>query len=107
MGDRANIIVKENKGSIHLYTHWQGYRIREILAAALDRGRSRWDDTAYLIRIIFCEMISGENADETTGFGISTDHCEPGNDLWVDPEHETVRAGTDTLLFDEFIEKHK
>jgi hypothetical protein len=41
-----------------------------IVQAALLR-RERWSDPTYLARIIFCELITGQE-DEPTGFGIST-----------------------------------
>lgn len=104
MGDRANIIVQqEDNGRIYLYTHWLGYRIREILAAALHRGRDRWDDAPYLTRIIFSEMLDGSELKSNTGFGISTTHCEPGNDLWVDTNNQTVTYNNHEYSYDEFI----
>ena len=104
MEDRANIIVQqEDSGRIYLYTHWQGHRIKEILAAALNRGRDRWDDPAYLTRIIFSEMLRDMDPDGTTGFGISTTHCEPGNDLWVNTQDETVSVNGQDMSFEDFI----
>lgn len=70
MGDRANIVICEDGTRIYLYTHWSGYEAPETLRKALAR-KQRWDDPAYLARIIFCEMVKGSEADET-GFGIST-----------------------------------
>ena len=76
MGDRANIAVVQHDGSrVWLYTHWDGYDLPEVLRAALDRGRDRWEDAAYLARIIFCQMTKGQEM-ETTGFGISTRICD-------------------------------
>jgi len=69
MGDRANIVVSDRGQRLFLYSHWQGYELPEILRGALAR-KQRWDDPAYLTRIIFCEMIKGREASET-GFGIS------------------------------------
>jgi len=72
MGDRANIVVTgPDTDPVFLYTHWRGYATPGILQAALVRGRSRWGDTSYLTRIIFCEMINNDT-DGLTGFGIST-----------------------------------
>lgn len=73
MGDRGNIVVQESKGNrVYLYGHWSGWDMPEILRKALSRGDNRWDDPQYLARIIFCEMISGRDMTETTGFGITS-----------------------------------
>jgi hypothetical protein len=69
VGDRANVFVKD--AGVYLYTHWGGEELPGIVADALDRGRSRWGDPAYLARIIFCEMIA-DDVEGTTGFGISS-----------------------------------
>lgn len=66
MGDRGNILI----GGVYLYTHWGGSELHKILQDALKK-RWRWDDTPYLTRIIFCEMIKGCEEEET-GFAIST-----------------------------------
>lgn len=114
VGDRRNIVVDNDNGtSVALYTHWRGSSTREVLARALDKGRSRWDDIPYLTRIIFDGLVNGD--DETTGFGIqafatgSNAYCEasPGYDLFVDTINKTVTGddkGEGTVLtFDEFI----
>ena len=41
-----------------------------IVQEALRRGESRWDDSSYLARIVFCDMVKGHEA-ELTGFGIA------------------------------------
>lgn len=75
MGDRANIIVidddrdAENLRGVVLYTHWSGSEIKDTLKAALSK-RERWDDAAYLTRIIFCELVGPDRG--TTGYGISS-----------------------------------
>ncbi len=56
MGERGNIQV----GKVWLYTHWRGHELKEILKSALIRGHSRWRDEQYLTRIIFCEMVAGD-----------------------------------------------
>lgn len=125
MGDRANIAVqfdgKQNK-RVWLYTHWGGSDLDQTLAAALDRGRGRWNDDQYLARIIFCEMIQGSVLDET-GYGIGV---EPGDNeypfLVVDCKTNTVFREPDTrkgyniaarkeadlkpVPFADFVEKH-
>jgi len=72
MGDRAQVkIVGDSEHPVYLYTHWDGYEIKKVTANALNRGTSRWDDSEYLARIIFSEMIR-DDIDGTTGYGIST-----------------------------------
>ena len=99
MGDRGNIILnyKEN-GKIYFYSHWTGSNLGEILKSALIRGKDRWDDDAYLSRIIFCEMIKDYVLDDT-GFGISTSMGDGGNEIEVDLDKQTV----DGISFEEFI----
>lgn len=97
MGDRANIVMKQNISDdqlgteIFFYTHWSGHELPQILQDALKRGEGRWNDESYLGRIIFCEMIKGEVLEET-GYGIST--YETDNDgyphLIVDSETTTI-----------------
>lgn len=99
MGDRGNIaIVQEahegKRALIYLYSHWGGTGMTATLQAALKRGKSRWDDPAYLARIIFCEMIRGQEQ-ELNGFGISNGICDNEHPiLYVDPDAETVSLGT-------------
>jgi len=72
MGDRANIYIKEDeKHGVYLYTHWGGYELPEKLRTALKRGKGRWNDAAYLARIVFCEMVKGDE-EGSTGYGISS-----------------------------------
>lgn len=73
MGDRGNIVIvyhDDNEAKqIYFYTHWKGYNLPEIVHRAIKR-RERWDDIDYLARIIFCEMIKGDESG-STGFGIA------------------------------------
>lgn len=122
MGDRSNIVVRyggvleEAEHQVCLYGHWMGESYIHILANALDRGRQRWNDPAYLARIIFCEMIRdcGENLIGTTGFGISQELRD--NDypiLIVDTdrqlvycENEYTNARSTFKTFTEFVEQY-
>lgn len=73
MGDRGNIVVRQSDSpsdDVWFYTHWSGSEIKETVQSALAR-QQRWDDPPYLARIIFCELVKGNEADEA-GFGIST-----------------------------------
>lgn len=75
MGDRSNIVVQESNGNrIFLYGHWMGEDSINIVHNVLKRGE-RLGDTAYLTRIIFCEMVKGD-MDGDTGYGISTSMCD-------------------------------
>jgi hypothetical protein len=68
MGDRGQVNVKRGGQQVFLYTHWSGSDLPDTLRRALAR-RQRWDDAPYLARIIFSEMVKGQEAEET-GFGI-------------------------------------
>jgi hypothetical protein len=72
MGDRAQIAIKDSGTDrrVYLYTHWTGSELIPTLRRALAR-KQRWDDSCYLTRIIFCEMVKGDENSET-GFGIDT-----------------------------------
>jgi hypothetical protein len=96
MGDRGCVFVVQGKDEngdykgVFLYTHWRGYRLEEIVRAAIRRGRDRWGDDTYLTRIIFCEMVKGEEMN-TTGFGISVNLTESEYPyIRVYPEEERI-----------------
>lgn len=87
MGDRGQIGVRLHDGSeIYLYTHWEGSEIFETCQRSL-RKEWRWDDGAYLARIIFDDLVGGERGTET-GFGIST--------YIMGPEHQIPLVDTNT-----------
>ena len=113
MGDRGNVFVVEQYSSeakvegapprgIYLYTHWSGSDLPATVAAALQRGRDRWDDGAYLTRIIFDEMTGGDRG--TTGFGIAL--SPPDNEhpiITVDPRNMTVERDGKTWSMADFV----
>lgn len=115
MGDRGNIVVVHHVGAkkikrIFLYTHWAGTEIASTLQTALQR-KQRWDDEAYLTRIIFCEMI-GDDIKGETGFGIGGECVDnEHNVLVVDCAKQTVGVSEDRdakkivrrVTFDGFI----
>lgn len=79
MGDRANIVLDfgysdpqaDKLTYIFLYGHWEGTRIAEHLQAALMR-RVRWEDPAYLARIIAQTMFDElPPIGDVTGFGLA------------------------------------
>lgn len=87
MGDRANVAIldysrtnpDDSFGAVVLYTHWGGTELPARVQEAL-RKRERWDDAAYLARIVFCRMLAGSGDQTplatTTGYGISTTLCD-------------------------------
>jgi hypothetical protein len=90
MGDRANIAIQQHDESfVYLYGHWSGSEMPLVLQRALQK-HWRWDDPAYLTRVIFCELVKGDEGGGT-GFGISTGICDNEYPiLAVYPENQTV-----------------
>lgn len=91
MGDRSNVCIvqhrgKEVSGRIYIYSHWGGEQIASDLQAALKK-RWRWDDEAYLTRIIY-DHIVGESFKTETGFGIATYLCDNEHPILVVDAHE-------------------
>lgn len=110
MGDRANVKVIEGESTVYLYTHWTGTNLPGVLQAALKHAgqdQSRWNDGAYLARIIFCAMISCEASQSKTGFGISS-VVGDGEDriLTVDVDNQTVSDGNDSYSFNEYAHEN-
>ena len=108
MGDRANVLVKDDllDRGVFLYTHWEGYKLPKVLKEALIRGRGRWNDTSYLTRIIFCEMVKGKELEET-GFGISTSEYDYDNNnplITIDVEKQTVERDGEISSFEEYTQ---
>lgn len=113
MGDRGNINVRNTPADngVFLYSHWGGSDLPKVLQRALKRGESRWGDTPYLTRIIFCEMLKGlhySNAetvlDDTTGFGIDTEECDPEHPtIVVDTTSMTVKVRGQSYTFPDYI----
>ena len=94
MGDRANVFVREKLKDevvgVYLYTHWAGHELAQTVHDALTRGRSRWDDSPYLARIIFDEMVKDDHGGET-GYGISATMGDNGHQIIVvDPSQERI-----------------
>jgi hypothetical protein len=122
MGSRAQIAIYDRTVKfndfaediyVYLYSHWGGDEINQTLARALDRGRPRWNDSSYLNRIIFSEMIK-DNILRETGFGIDTAlhgdtsypvpclNCDTQTITW-----ENTKAKLPNYTFEEFVQKFK
>lgn len=104
MGDRANVLVKDddNDNGIYLYTHWAGTELPYTLQEALGK-KWRWRDTAYLTRIIFDTMTKDQQGNET-GYGIST-FCGDGDNriFVVNCGKQTVTRNNKSWTFTEYI----
>ena len=90
MGDRGNIVVEMLPADVWLYTHWCGTELAATLHTALSK-HWRWEDDSYLARIIFSEMVKGQESQETS-YGIAT--SPPDNEhniLRVDCARKRVR----------------
>lgn len=105
MGDRGNIIIKQEEGTIYFYTHWHGSDLPTIVQAAIAR-RLRWDDESYLARIIFCGLVGKEDFEGETGYGISLIEIEQGSPtVTVDIPAQEVRIDGAKWSFEEFTKQ--
>lgn len=110
MGDRGNIVMRfhEESGNndtkttdIYFYTHWRGSSLLKIVQSALRRGW-RWDDDAYLARIIFNDL-QGDDRGET-GFGIAPFECDNEHPLVVvDTFKKRVERDGESWPFEVFV----
>ena len=92
MGDRGTVYVHDgDDDGVYLYSHNYGSDLPDIVRAALEREQ-RWDDDAYLARIIFCQMVKGD-VDGETGYGISA--SPTGGSTTVDVDVSTQRVSVD------------
>jgi len=79
MGDRSQVCIKKGNNRVFLYGHWIGSEIYKAIGEALRRVPDRWEDSEYLARAVFCEMLktSGKEAlTGETGFGIGVQEHE-------------------------------
>jgi hypothetical protein len=90
LGDRANVRIKtKGEADLYLYTHWCGTELPLTVRNAL-MGKARWSDGPYLTRIIFCEMVHGQEKEET-GFGISSYICDnEHNIIEINPDEQSI-----------------
>ena len=105
MGDRRQVVIKDRwteDKEIYLYTHWGGYRLPTTVQDALKK-KWRWDDSAYLTRIIFDEMVGKEQGGET-GFGISAGCMDSSYaDIYIDTAKGIISIGDDEWSFSDYI----
>ena len=74
MGDRANVAIRTNENidaRIFLYAHSAGYGMGERVKCALEQARPRWNDASYGARIFLSSMLTPEEHNAETGFGLS------------------------------------
>lgn len=106
MGDRANVVLQySNDVNIYLYTHWSGTEWPEELRKALEVGRPRWDDDAYLSRIIILEMYKDLIGSETGGgiapYELDNSYGRPL--IYVSLFDQEVTIGGVTWSFSEYV----
>ena len=126
MGLRAQIEVKQKPYSVFLYTHWGADTILQDTIQGMIKGKSRWNDSNYLTRILFDSLkkpasaANGKVLDDaysTTGYGIGTFQAGDIEKLVVvDTKHKEIkfyavnsnvdqdRVLIDEWKFDEFVE---
>jgi hypothetical protein len=113
MSDSGMIRVYQDgrtTSSVYLYTHYRGDEIYGILKRAMSR-KERWFDSAYLARIIFCEMVKGDERG-VTGAGISAlPFCVDHTILGVECSHKEITFEDvdgnikGRVSFDEFVSR--
>lgn len=87
---------------IYFYTHWSGSNVKQTVQRALGR-KQRWSDGSYLARIIFCELVKG-NEGEETGFGISSVECDNEHPIvYVNVKEQTVTVDGQKFTFHQFV----
>lgn len=105
MGDRANVHVIDSGSSegIYLYTHWDGSDLPLIVKGVLAR-RLRWNDSAYLCRMIFSALVR-DDIDGECGYGISTFICDYEHPhTIVNCLDQVIRINGKEWSFDEFVD---
>lgn len=112
MGDRANIIIKDT--GIAMYLHWGAKTVEKQIKTVLQK-RERWDEPAYLARMIFNETTKDLKSD-ILGSGLYVVNSD--NEVWdghiiiiINCKEETVAVrdneqGTLRLYtFEEFVKQ--
>lgn len=99
MGDRAQVVITDNdelEGAVWLYSHWGGTNLPRVVQSALKR-QERWNDSEYLARIVFQEMIGDDKS--ATGYGIGT--SEHG-----DGEHPVLILNASSMIIKAVRDRH-
>jgi hypothetical protein len=98
MGTSSQVCLETEDGPLYFYKHYDGRRVMVDVQKALSM-KLRWDDSHYLARIIFEQMIS-ENTDKECGYGIGLREM-PNISLLVivDCERKEVTVKKNTLKF--------
>lgn len=106
MGARTNFELKDNKGSVWLYSHWGGDDKSTDFANALQHAEPRWGDTPYAIRMVVSYLIK-DNLMGDTGYGLTSYEAgeESYDPLSADFVNNTVSYEQEEFTFKEFIDK--
>jgi hypothetical protein len=100
MGECNSILLRSKAGDLVLYSHWDSVQTLKAKLKQALTFKSRWDDIAYLRRIIFSHMIKNEVLSET-GYGIYLGNEGADGEIvfHVDMDNKTV----DGKSYAEFI----
>lgn len=98
MGDRGHVWFREdeNEDGVWVYTHDEGYRLPELVAAGLNKANGRWNDPSYLTRIVMSHLFGGYE-DSLIGWGVAShemDTSDGGRVVMVDLLKHTVTLVT-------------
>ena len=102
---------KSEERPVVLYTHHGASTLMNDVMTAMEKIE-RWNDPAYLSRIIFCHMLCGDLSplDGTLGYGILTDNVGDARvEIVIDCDRQEViikelNRDNETYTFDEFVE---
>jgi hypothetical protein len=89
MGTRAQVLVN----GVYLYQNSDGDNLFKKVCLSVNRAIAAWrdNDPEYLARIIFCDMIQGDERG-TAGFGIGSEPFDDINFLVVvDIDEKTIK----------------
>ena len=111
MGDRGQVCIQFSTPNekVYLYTHWGANDLVDTVRGALAKTW-RWYDPGYLARIIFCEMVKGDE-DGETGFGIDlVKHLDIWRLITVDCQNQKIVIEdhgkiAEESTFEEFIKR--